>query len=179
MSDYFVGEIRAFAFGQIPQGWHLADGTVLQTNQYAALFSLLGNAYGGTYPQTFALPDLRGRVPVDVGTAAGATYALGAKTGSEGVVLTVGQLPAHLHDLNATTIVGNTGNANGNAIATVNQDDLTPPQQRPLYATPGTLQPLLATSVGTTGGGAAHPNIQPSTVVNYCIALTGLYPPRQ
>ncbi|MDZ4363861.1 phage tail protein [Brevundimonas sp.] len=179
MSDYFVGEIRAFAFGQIPQGWHLADGTTLPVNQYAALYSLLGNVYGGTPSQTFALPDLRGRVPVDVGTAAGATYALGAKTGTEGVVLTVAQLPPHQHELNATTTVGNTGGAGGNAIATVNQDDLTPPQQRPLYAAPGTLQPLLASSVGSTGSGGAHPNIQPSTVVNYCIALTGIYPPRQ
>jgi microcystin-dependent protein len=179
MSDFFVGEIRAFAFGQVPQGWRLADGAVLPVNQYAALYSLLGNAYGGTPPQTFALPDLRGRVPVDVGSAAGATYALGAKTGSEAVALTVGQLPVHQHDLNATTTVGNTGSASNNTISAVNQDDLSPPQQRPLYAAPGTLQPLLSSSVGSKGGGAAHPNIQPSTVLNYCIAVTGLYPPRQ
>jgi microcystin-dependent protein len=179
MSDYFIGEIRTFAFGQVPSGWHVADGAILPVNQNQALFSLLGNAYGGQYPTTFALPDLRGRVPVDVGTASGVTYALGAKTGTEAVALTVAEMPPHAHSLNATTTVGNVGNASGNAIATVKVDDLTPPQSRPLYAAPGTLQPLLATSVGMTGSGQGHPNVQPSTVVNYCIALTGLYPPRQ
>jgi len=182
MSDFFVGEIRAFAFGIVPQDWALADGSLLQITQNQALYSLLGSRYGGNGTSTFALPDLRGRTPVQVGTVDGYNYVLAASTGTETVTLTLPQIPAHVHDLTATDTLGTTGAPAGNLIATVKADDLTPPGQHPLYAVPttgSTAVSLLSTSVGTAGSGAPHQNMQPSAVVNYCIAIRGIYPPRQ
>lgn len=181
MSDFFLGEIRMFPFAFAPHGWAAANGAMLQVNQNQALFSLLGNRYGGDGKATFALPDLRGRAPVHFGTAPNRpTYPIGSAGGLESVKLSATQVPAHLHVLTAQTAVGTLGNAKKAFVAAVKVDDLSPPNQRLLYA-PDTsdLTAIAPGSISVAGAGEAHANMQPFAVVNYCISMTGNYPPRQ
>jgi microcystin-dependent protein len=181
VSDFFLGEIRMFPFSFAPKGWALANGAMLQVGQNQALFSLLGNRYGGDGRMTFALPDLRGRTPLNFGAPqGGSVYQVGSAGGVESVQLSAGQVPAHRHSLTAQTAVGTRGNATGCLVAAVALDDLSPPNQRLLYA--ADTSPLIAIapgSIGSAGGGGAHSNMQPFTVVNFCISMTGYYPPHQ
>lgn len=181
MSDYFLGEIRMFPFAFAPKGWALANGAMLQVRQSQALFSLLGNRYGGDGKLTFALPDLRGRTPLHFGAPPGrSVYPIASTGGVEGVNLSASQVPAHRHLMAAQTAVGNRGSAIGAFVAAVNKDDLAPPNQRLLYA-PDTsaLIAIAPGSISVTGAGGSHPNMQPFAVVNFCISITGNYPPRQ
>ncbi|QQQ19469.1 phage tail protein [Brevundimonas vitis] len=173
----FLGEIRAFPYDRVPAGWRVCDGALLRIQDYPPLFALLRNRYGGNGISEFALPDLRGRTPVGIGSSDGHAYSLGEKAGEEAVYLSEYQVPTHTHALRATTDVGNTGAAKDNLIATVNHDDLSPPGKHPLYGPAGAAeQPLLKTSIRNAGGGGAHDNIQPSLVLRYCIAMEGVPP---
>ncbi|MDZ4363857.1 phage tail protein [Brevundimonas sp.] len=173
----FLGEIRAFPYSRVPEGWHVCDGTELRIDQYPPLYALLRSRYGGNGVSTFALPDLRGRTPIGIGSADDHSYRLGEKAGQEEVALSEYEVPQHTHALRATTAVGNTGGAKDNLIATVNHDDLSPPNKHPLYGPSGAAeQPLLKTSIRNAGGGGAHDNIQPSTVLRYYIAMQGIPP---
>nr|WP_246518891.1 tail fiber protein [Ancylobacter lacus] len=171
-----------FSFAFAPTGWALADGAILPIQQNQALFTLIRNFYGGDGTKTFALPDLRGRTPVgNVPQASqGSSYAIGTAAGLETVTLTTAQMPMHSHDLRASTTAGTTGNAAGGFIATVALDDLTPKNQRTLYAeaASGSLIGMAPDAISKTGGGEAHYNMQPFAVANFCISLTGLYPTR-
>ena len=175
MSDYFVGEIRMFAFDWAPQTWAICDGSLLPVNQYVALYSLCGNYYGGNTSQ-FAIPDLRGRVPVSQTTRPSPTvYAIGTAAGAETVALTTTTIPAHTHSAMAVSNVPAGAAAIGpanNLIATVQTAG------HPLYAVPTNQVPLGTNTISTTGGGQGHNNMQPFAVMNYCIALQGIYPPR-
>lgn len=185
LSNQFIGEIRLFSYtSTIPAGWHICDGTILPINQYQALYSLLGTQFGGNGTTTFALPDLRGRVPVEYSnTATNPTYLVGATGGSESVVLTTATIPAHTHQFVAANNPGTTPNPAGELIGAPSQPK-TPaglPQAPNIYLnspTPASLVGLNAFSITPQGGGQAHENRQPFQVLQYAIAMTGVYPPR-
>lgn len=179
MSDQCVGEIRMFAGNYAPEGWALCDGSSIPVSGNEALFSLIGVTYGGDGTSTFALPDLRGRLPVGVGKSPqGTSYALAQKTGSETVTLTAAQIPAHTHTLMASadpaTIEAPAG---ANLSASVNQSGGS--NQDAFYlqtGAPTVKVSTLNTGAVSTVGGQPHSNIMPCTAVNFIIALTGVYP---
>jgi microcystin-dependent protein len=185
MSEPFIGQIALFAFNFPPKGWGLCNGQLLPINQNQALFSLLGTTFGGNGQTTFALPDLRGRVPAGVGIG-GANPVLGESAGAEAVTLTVAQLPAHTHALNTTKLTatvraansgGNQPTAVGNTFAIVN-----PGSTQAYSSTPdGDMQASSAAFGGAaptqdTGSSQPHENRQPYLVLSYCIALIGIFP---
>lgn len=171
--DNYLAEIRPFAGNYAPQGWQLCQGQLLAISQNDALYSLLGTAFGGDGVTTFALPDLRGRLPVGAGQAPwGSTYPYGAKGGSETVTLNAAQMPAHSHNF-----MVNTGAANSNTPAGNLYADPTPNN---FYATTPnpTAKPqvLDADTMTNSGQGMAHENRMPCMAINYIIAIAGTYP---
>ncbi len=169
MSASFLGQITITAFNFPPKGWAKCDGQLLPINQNQALFSLLGTTYGGDGRTNFALPDLRGRTPVHVS----GDLTQGQVVGVEAVTLTPAQMPAHTHALNATTDFANDFRAAANLLAARPRGG---PQ---LYAKPpGSPVPMNPGAVTVTGGGQPHLNMQPFTVVNYIIAIAGIFPSR-
>ena len=176
----FVGEIKMFAFNWAPSGWAKCDGTQLTVQQNVALFSLIGNKFGGDGKTTFNLPDLRGQVPVGQGrsTLTGTVYSVGNKGGAETVTLTAAQMAAHTHSTNVLTTTGNSPVPGANLFAVPGQFQTNP--TTPIYAPKGSNTPVaLNAAVVTSNGGAAHTNMQPWAVTNYCIATSGIYPSRQ
>jgi microcystin-dependent protein len=173
--EAMIGEIRMFAGNFAPRGWALCDGQLLPIAQNQALFSILGTTYGGNGITTFALPDLRGRVPLHAGTGPGlSSKTLGQSGGTETVTLTTAQMPAHTHSaqINADSTVAATDNP-ANALPARNA------ASTPQYGTSdNTTLSGNALIISPAGGGQAHPNMQPYTTVNYIIALTGVYPSR-
>lgn len=168
MSEPFVGEIRMVGFNFAPIGWALCNGQLLPIAQNTALFSLLGTTYGGNGVSTFGLPDLRSRAPMHPGSGPGlAPRNLGQGYGSESVVLSTAQMPAHGHPIEASQLQANRGNPVGGRQATTRD---------PVYAASCASAPGLASA--PAGGAQAHPNMQPSLVVNFIIALQGVFPPR-
>lgn len=168
MSDPFLGEIRLFAAKFAPRNWALCNGQILQVNQNAALFSLLGNRYGGDGKTTFALPDLRGRMAVCSVTSGGAVQVGGAET----VALTEQNMPAHYHMGYATNEIGSTANPAGAVYAAR-------PAPQQLYGGTSAAVPLNSQAVTTVGSSQPHNNVQPSLVLNFIICTAGYYPSRQ
>ena len=169
--DQYIGEIRMFAGTFAPRGWAFCEGQLLSIAQYTALFSLLGTTYGGDGRTTFALPDLRGRVPMHPGQGPGLSLRrLGEKGGVEQHTLTTQELPPHTHALYADSSVGTSSGPGGLAPAR-NAAGI------PQYG-PGSNVTLDASAVGTTGGGQPHSIMQPYLAVNYIIALEGIFPSR-
>ncbi len=182
----FIGMIVMFGGNFAPRGWALCDGTLLSISQYQALFSILGTTYGGDGRTTFALPPLRGRVPMHAGSGPGLTpRSLGEKSGWENVTLNTNQIPSHTHTINASGTLrvvredGNTAEPAGAAIANVSPDstlaynDSTTPDAD---AAAGSLQ--VSAQALNTGGSQHHTNMQPFLAVNFIIALVGTYPSR-
>lgn len=175
MSIPFVGEIRMFGFSRVPSGWLPCNGQLLPISQNEALFSLIGTTYGGDGQTTFAVPDLRGRVPLHVGRGPGLSpRTLGEAGGAENVTLTAAQIGAHAHGFNATTTA---------ASATTPSPSLAlgTPSDNSLYATDisdATPIALAPNSISASGGGAPHENSMPTLTVQFCIAAQGLYPSR-
>lgn len=173
MAEPFLGEIRLFSFDFAPTGWTTCDGQTMQVNQNQALYSLLGQTYGGNGSTTFKLPDLRGRTTLHRSGA----YVEGAAGGSETVALTAtSQLPAHNHTLTANSAAGTTNSPQGNVPATVQDATNTKFVYSATKASPAAT--LAAGALSQAGASAGHNNMQPSLTINYCIALTGYYPPR-
>ncbi|MGH2889609.1 MAG: phage tail protein [Solirubrobacteraceae bacterium] len=169
MSSPYVGEIRMFAGDFAPAGWAFCDGQVLPISQNTALFSLLGTTYGGDGQSTFALPDLRGRLPVHQGTgSSGTTYELGATGGAEQVTLTESQIPSHAHAPTATTAPG-TQQAPGGAI-------LAGSPAVALYSSNAPAATFDAGAVANAGDSQPHANLQPYLCVNFIISLSGVFP---
>lgn len=170
--DPFIAEIVMFGGNFAPRGWAFCDGQLLPINQYSALFSILGTTYGGDGRTTFALPDLRGRVAMHPGNGPGLTPRdLGERGGQETVTLTVNQIPAHNHYINAISSIGDNRSPSGRLLADSGAFDT-----EFSAATPNTT--MKSTMVQNTGGGQPHTNMQPFLCVNYIIALQGTFPSR-
>ncbi|MEO7305965.1 MAG: tail fiber protein [Ferruginibacter sp.] len=163
MAEPFLSEIRIFSFGFAPQGWALCNGQLLPINQNQALFSLLGTTYGGNGQTNFALPDIRGRVPMHVGGG----LTLGQRAGEEVHTLSINELPTHTHQAfgssNAPTVAPPTSNF------WASNTGFTP------YGTAGDTA-MSTQSLNNTGGSQAHENRSPFLTLNYCIALQGIFP---
>lgn len=168
MSEPFLGEIRLFGFGFAPRGWATCDGQILPIDQNQSLYSLLGTTYGGDGRTTFALPDLRGRTSVGAGRFG--SPPLGTAAGSERHALTAAEMPQHTHAVSGATTNATSSSPAGNV--------LTRAGQQHYRSTPDTLVAMRAGTVGTTGTGAGHENMQPFMTVSFCIALQGLFPTR-
>ncbi len=180
----FLGEILAFGFNFAPRGWAHCDGQILPINQNQSLYSLLGTTYGGDGRTSFALPDLRGRVPMGFGQGAGlSNRPLGQKSGQQTVVLAANQIPSHTHSASTTTqTVVEVSNENGgesiaNGQFLANQIGAFSEDGSPGAALGGVTS-TSDTTISPTGGSQDHNNIQPFQVINYCIALQGLFPSR-
>lgn len=164
MSDPYLGEIKIVPWNFPPKAWALCNGALLSIAQNQALFSILGTTYGGDGVSTFALPDLRGRTPVHVGNG----IVLGERAGEATHVLTVGEMPAHRHLPGGSTANDSASSPAGNVTGAAPANP---------YATSANATMLPATLV-STGGGQAHENMSPYLVVNFIIALQGIYPSR-
>lgn len=171
MAEPFLSEIRMFGFGWPPRGWANCDGQLLPISQNQSLYSLLGTAFGGDGRTSFSLPDMRGRVPVHSQT-------VGEKGGLESVTLTSDEMAEHNHVMNATTSNGNIKDFAGNVMAS--GFDTRESKQLPInmYGPATNLVSLNAASVSENGADLAHDNVQPSSVVNFCISLNGVFPSR-
>lgn len=174
MSEPFLSEIRIFGFNFAPRGWAQCDGQILPINQYQSLYSLLGTTYGGDGRTSFALPDLRGRAPIETGASNGVSHQLGSKGGSPTVTLTANEIPGHTHQARASGDNATTGDPAGQLLAVSSLPNTNP------YAAAGTAPDAVmdARMVANAGGGQAHDNMQPYQAVNFCIALQGLFPSR-
>ncbi len=178
MSNQFIGEIRLFGGNFAPINWHFCDGTLIPISENSVLFALIGTTYGGDGVNTYALPDLRGRVPIHQGTGAGlSTRVIGEKGGTNSVTLTSNNLPQHTHTLSATTAA---------ATALAPSPSLTFAQTTSAFRSYTNVNPgdpitetdFAVNSVTTTGNGLPHENMMPYLGVNYIIALYGIFPTR-
>ncbi len=164
MAEPFLSEVRIMSFGFAPKGWALSNGQQLPINQNQALFSLLGTTFGGNGQTTFALPDLRGRVPIHVGGG----HTLGERAGEQAHTLSIQETPAHLHVVQAnSTNTGASQDGANHVLANV-------PGRA--YTDPAALVPPVASTVTNTGGSQAHNNMQPYLTLSFCIALQGIFP---
>jgi microcystin-dependent protein len=173
MSDQFVAEIRMFGCNFAPTGWALCNGQLLPISQNTALFSLLGTTYGGDGKSTFGLPDLQGAAPMHFGEGQGLSPRYeGEQSGEPFVTLILSEMPAHTHTAN-----GSTGFSNSNDPAT---RVMAKPFGGGFLYDPGAsnLVQMAFESIQPAGGSLPHNNIQPSLVMNFCIALQGIFPPR-
>ncbi|PFG63987.1 microcystin-dependent protein [Thioclava sp. ES.031] len=175
----FIGQIMLFAFTRVPRGWLSCQGQLLHIAQYQALFALIGTQYGGDGISSFAVPDLRGRIPLGMGHAPGlSVYKVGDKVGEETVTLNVAEMPSHSHAIQASS---QSPAANATAVpgpevefATADGAGVTRYAAQPGGA-PATLNPA---SIGSSGASHPHQNMMPTTVMNYCIAYDGIFPSR-
>ena len=170
MTEPFLGEIRLFPYNFAPRGWAFCQGQLLSIAQNTALFSLLGTTYGGNGQTTFALPDLRGRVPLSSGQGPGLSfYTLGEQGGVENVTLIQQQMPAHNHPLQVNNSGSATGRPSGGYPGQTSTNTYAPSPDGTTFA---------AQAVSNSGGGQPHENRQPYLALNYCIALEGIFPSR-
>lgn len=167
MAEYFIGQISLYGFNFPPRGSAQCNGQLLPINQNTALFSLLGTQYGGNGTTTFALPDLRGRASVGYGGASG--FPIGQVSGTENVTLATSNMPTHTHQVNGSTAAGDNRIPAGRVLGA---------SATPIYAAATPNVTLNAQSVASAGGNQPHPNMQPYSVVNFCIALSGIFPSR-
>lgn len=167
MSDAYIGEIRPFAFGIVPQGWALCNGQLLSIQSNQALFAILGTRFGGNGVTTFGLPDLRGRTPIHTSSA----IPVGASGGETAHTLTIAEMPAHTHQAYGSSQAGDQAGAESNTWGAT-------PTNMPIYAASTNGTNMNQTALSLAGGGAAHDNMQPYSVISFCIALQGEFPTR-
>jgi microcystin-dependent protein len=172
MSEPYIGEIRLLPYTFAPKDWAYCNGQLMDISQHTPLYAVIGNNYGGDGRTTFALPNLQGRIAMGVGQGPGTSYhPLAQMTGSATANLSPEQLPAHNHEVVCDTNGGTTNSPKGAFIgkdrkSKIYQDD------------PTSFVPMAAEQLQSSGGGEPHANIQPFIVVNYCICIEGLFPPR-
>ncbi len=163
MAEPFLSEIRIMSFGFPPKGWALCNGQLLPINQNQALFSLLGTTYGGDGRVNFGLPDLQSRVPIHMG----AGHTLGERGGEQAHTLSISEIPTHTHVINATNNPASTNApANNTVLGAVANT----------YAAAANLTSLSPSEIGNVGGSQAHLNMQPFLILNFSIALQGIFP---
>ena len=171
MSEPFLAEVRIFGFDFAPRGWAQCDGQILPINQNQSLYSLLGTTYGGDGRTTFALPELRGRVPIHFDSS----HPLGQRSGVETVSLQTSEIPTHTHTMGyATSDAANQQAGQNSAFATPAQ------AVGAIYSAASTAPDtaLATTAITQTGTGAGHDNMMPYQTLKYCIAVQGLFPSR-
>jgi microcystin-dependent protein len=164
MSDPFMAEIKIISWNYAPKSWAFCNGQLMPINQNQALFALLGTTYGGNGQTTFALPDFRGRVPVHIGQG----HTLGERGGEAAHTLIQSEMPQHIHVAQAYSQNGDTVTPTGACVGTVNN----------LYAAfgGGGLTTLVPSSISNVGGSQPHQNMMPYLVLNFVIALQGIFP---
>jgi microcystin-dependent protein len=165
MAEPFLSEIRIMSFEFAPKGWALCNGQLLPINQNQALFSLLGTTFGGDGRVNFALPDLRGRTPIHVGSG----RTLGERGGEQAHTLSIAELPEHSHAANATAATATTNTPANNLV-------LAHSTAANLYSSATNLQAMSPAVIGNVGGSQAHLNMQPFLTLSFCIALQGIFP---
>ena len=166
MAQPYVGEIRMFAGNFAPAGWMFCEGQLLPISENETLFQLIGTTYGGDGESTFALPDLRGRIPIHQGNG----FILAETGGAEEITLTVNQIPAHSHPALGSTATASSTDPTGNVPARVTVAAVFP------YGTDAPVQPLSPQAIASTGGSQPHTNFQPYLCVDFIISLFGLFP---
>src|SRR4051794_23135116 len=157
MAEPFLSEIRMMSFNFPPRGWALCNGQTLPINQNQALFALLGTTYGGNGQTTFALPNLRGQVPIHVGNG----HTLGAVAGSSAVTVNIQQLPTHTHSVMASATAANSDDASNRVLGQAGQN---------MYGPLASAVAMAPNSVSSIGGNQPHNNMMPYLVLNFCIA---------
>ncbi len=173
--DPFVAEIRIFGFNFAPKGWAFCDGQVLPLSQNTALFSLLGTTYGGDGKSNFALPNLQGSIPMSPGQGPGLSLNdLGETSGTDTVTLLQSEIPVHNHNVQGDNDAFNATSKTASGAVPCN------PSPTLIYSTNAspTLQNMSFKMVSVAGGSQPHNNLMPYLVLNYCIAMQGIYPPR-
>lgn len=169
MAEPFLSELRMMSFVFPPKGWALANGQLLPINQNQALFSLLGTTFGGDGRVNFGLPDLRGRVPIHVGSG----HTLGERGGEQAHTLSIAELPQHTHVANGSSSGAGT-NVPTNGLLARGQTSSSSPIN--YYGSATNLQAMNAAEVTNVGGSQAHLNMQPFLTISFCIALQGIFP---
>ncbi|PKN94768.1 MAG: phage tail protein [Chloroflexi bacterium HGW-Chloroflexi-6] len=164
MAQPYVGEIRMFAGNFAPAGWMFCEGQLLPISENETLFQLIGTTYGGDGESTFALPDLRGRIPLHQGNG----FILAETGGAEEITLTVNQIPAHSHPFLASATISNQSAPTNNVVAQSSSADLY------IEDTPNVS--LVATAISSVGGSQPHTNFQPYLCVDFIISLFGIFP---
>jgi microcystin-dependent protein len=162
MAEPFLSEIRIMSFGFPPKGWALCDGQLLPINQNQALFSLLGTTYGGDGRVNFGLPNLQGRTPIHMGSG----HTLGELGGEQGHTLSISEIPTHTHTASGSTDTTNLVQPPGGSVLGGAQ----------IYNTAASLVSLIPGTLANVGGSQAHLNMQPFLVLNFSIALQGIFP---
>ena len=165
MAEPFLSEIRLMSFVFAPKGWALCNGQLLPINQNQALFSLLGTTFGGDGRVNFALPDLRGRTPIHVGSG----HTLGERGGEQAHTLSISELPQHTHFVNASSNSATDGTPSNSLV-------LAQSTAANLYGSATSLQAMAPAAVSNVGGSQAHLNMQPFLTLSFCIALQGIFP---
>jgi microcystin-dependent protein len=169
MASPYVGELRIFAGNFAPAGWLFCQGQSLPISENETLFQLIGTTYGGDGQSTFALPDLRGRIPIHQGQGPGLqSYILAQTGGTEQVTLTTQQMPTHAHPVLATTAVGSAASPQASLLAASGSSNV--------YRTGPSAVALSNQTVGPTGGSQPHTNFQPYLCVDFIISLFGIFP---
>jgi len=164
MAEPFMSEIRIMSFVYAPVGWAQCNGQLLPINQNQALFSLLGTTFGGDGRVNFALPDLRGRTPIHVGSG----HTLGERGGEQAHTLSISELPAHIHVTKASNTAGSVNDPTDNLLGNSAPNFLFGPTQN--------LNAMRPNMVANVGGSQAHQNMQPFLTLTFCIALQGIFP---
>lgn len=169
MADPFISEIKIVPYSYAPRYWAFCNGQIMAIAQNTALFSLLGTTFGGNGVNTFALPNMQGNVPIHVGNG----YQLGEHGGEQNHTLIVNEVPSHTHTASATTATNNASPPS--PIANILADSGAPIF---VYSAPTNLSPMNPSTIAVAGGSQPHANMQPYLTLNFCIALSGIYPSR-